>query len=59
MLHATCMQGTQVDFRLSVVESQIGNLTFDLSFGHNLCFKCQNDIKNFSIQWIFTLVIAP
>jgi hypothetical protein len=25
-----------------VVGSQIGNLILDLSFGHNLCFKCPN-----------------
>ncbi len=25
-----------------MVGSQIGNLTFGLSFGHNLCFKCPN-----------------
>ncbi len=25
-----------------MVESQIGNLTLDLSFGHNLCFRCPN-----------------
>jgi hypothetical protein len=25
-----------------VVESQIANLILDFSFGHNLCFKCQN-----------------
>jgi hypothetical protein len=57
-----------------VVGSQIGNLTTDPSFGHNLCFKylnmsCEpildiyvprafNDIKNFSTQWILTPVIA-
>ncbi len=26
-----------------MVRSQIGNLTFDLSFGHNLCFKYPNE----------------
>jgi hypothetical protein len=25
-----------------MVGSQIGNLTLDLSFGHNLCFRCSN-----------------
>jgi hypothetical protein len=29
-------------FWLLVVTSQISNLTLDLSFGHNLCFKCPN-----------------
>jgi hypothetical protein len=33
MWHATCMQGNHGDFRLLVVESQIGNLTLSLSFG--------------------------
>ncbi len=42
MLHATCTQGRRVDSRLLVVGSQIGNLTPNLSFGHNLCFKCPN-----------------
>ncbi len=40
--HATCTQGNRVDSRLFVIESQIVNLTFDLSFGHNLCCKCAN-----------------
>jgi hypothetical protein len=39
MWRATCTQGNQGDYRLSVVESQ---LIPDLSFGHNLCFKCPN-----------------
>jgi hypothetical protein len=34
MCYATCT--------LLVIGSQIGNLTLDLSFGHNLCFKCLN-----------------
>jgi hypothetical protein len=42
MSHATCTQGNWSDFQLLVVESQIVNLTFNLSFGHNLCFKCPN-----------------
>jgi hypothetical protein len=42
MWHATCMQGNQGNSRLLVVGSQIGNLTPDLSFGHNLCFKNPN-----------------
>jgi hypothetical protein len=40
--HATCTQGNQVDSQLPMVESQIGSLTLDLSFGHNLCWKCPN-----------------
>jgi hypothetical protein len=43
MWHATYMQGSQVDSRLLVVESQTANLTPNLSFGHNLCFKCPNE----------------
>jgi hypothetical protein len=42
MLHTTCMQVNQGDSRLLVVESQIDNLTPDLSFGHNSCFKYPN-----------------
>ncbi len=38
--HATCTQGNQGDSRLLVVRSQIANLTFGFSFGHNMCFKC-------------------
>jgi len=36
------MQGSRVDSQLLVVGSQIANLTPNLSFGHNLCFKCPN-----------------
>jgi len=39
MLHATCTQGNQGDYRFLVVGSQIGDLTPTLPFGHNLCFK--------------------
>ncbi len=42
MWHATWTQGNPVDSWLLVIGSQIGNLTPDLSFGHNLCFKCPN-----------------
>jgi hypothetical protein len=42
MWHVACMQGNWGDSRLLMVESQIGNLTPDTSFGHNLCFKCPN-----------------
>jgi hypothetical protein len=42
MSHATCTQGNQGDSWLLMVRSQIANLTFDPSFGHNLCLKCPN-----------------
>jgi hypothetical protein len=44
MWHATFMQGNQGNFWFLVVKSQIGNLTLDPSFGHNLCFKCSNGL---------------
>jgi hypothetical protein len=75
MLHTTYTQGNRINSRLLVVKNQIANLTFDLSFGHNLCLNCPNesyepiltstfqyifnDIKNFSIQCVLTLEIAP
>jgi hypothetical protein len=40
MWHATYTQGNQGDSKLLMISSQIANLTPDLSFGHNLCFKC-------------------
>jgi len=42
ILHATCKRGNRGDSWLLVVGSQSANLTPDLSFGHNLCFKCPN-----------------
>ncbi len=42
MSHATYTQGNWVDSWLLVIGSQIANLTFDFSFGHNLCFRCPN-----------------
>jgi hypothetical protein len=42
MWPATYMQGSLVDSWFLVVESQIGNLIPDLSFGQTLCFKCPN-----------------
>jgi hypothetical protein len=42
MWHTTFTQINQGDSRVLVVESQIGNLTPSLSFGHNLCFKYEN-----------------
>jgi hypothetical protein len=41
--HVACTQGNRVDSRLLMVGSQTVNLTPDLSFGHNLCFKCSNE----------------
>jgi len=43
MFHVTFTQGNRDDSWLLVVESQIANLIFSLSFGHNLCFKCPNE----------------
>jgi hypothetical protein len=43
MLYATCTQGNWGESQLLVVENQIVKLTTDLSFGHNLCFKCPNE----------------
>ncbi len=44
MWHAICTQGNRGDSWLLVVRSQIVNLTLDPSFGHNLCFKCSNEL---------------
>jgi len=57
MSHATCTQGNRVDSRLLMVGSQIVNLIPDLSFGHNLCFRCPNGwckpILNIYISIVF------
>jgi hypothetical protein len=42
MLHATCTWGNKVDSWLLVVGNQIANLTPNISFYHNLYFKCPN-----------------
>jgi hypothetical protein len=42
MLHTTWMQENHGDSWLLVVGNQITNLTPNLSFGHNLCFKSPN-----------------
>jgi hypothetical protein len=42
MWHVNCMQENLGDSKLLVIESQIGNLTPDSSFDHNLCFKNPN-----------------
>jgi hypothetical protein len=58
MSHATYTRGDRVNSRLLVVGSQTVNLIFDLSFGHNLCFRCSNGSKpilnifvSISFQW--------
>ncbi len=43
MSHVACTQGNRVDSWLLVVRNQIANMTSDLSFGHNLCFRCPNE----------------
>jgi hypothetical protein len=40
--HFTCTHRNQVDSQLLVVGSQIVNLTPDLFFYHNLCWRCPN-----------------
>jgi hypothetical protein len=40
--HATCMHKIRVNSWLFVVGSQIVSLTPDLSFCHNLCYRCPN-----------------
>jgi hypothetical protein len=40
--HATCTQINQGNSGLLVIGSQIGSLTSNPSFGHNLCFKYPN-----------------
>jgi len=51
MSHITCTQGNQGNYQLLMVRSQIVSLIPDLSFGHNLCFKCPNgDASPFQIS---------
>jgi hypothetical protein len=42
MLHIIYTHINWVDSWLLMVMNQIANLTSDLSFGYNLCFKCSN-----------------
>jgi len=42
VLHVTCTHKSRVDSWLFMVGSQIGSLTFDLFFCHNLCWRCPN-----------------
>ncbi len=44
MLHATYTQGNRVDSWILMVRSQTANLTPNISFDHNLCFKCPNGL---------------
>ncbi len=73
LLHATCTHGSRVDSQLFMVGSQTANLTPNLSFCHNLCYKCpngscepilniytsifSNDIKNSSMQGVLISII--
>jgi len=43
MFHTIWRQVNRVNSWLFLVRSQIGNLTPDPSFGHNLCFRCPNE----------------
>jgi hypothetical protein len=64
MSHATCTQQNWVDSWLLVVGSQFASLTLNLSFDHNLCFRCPNgscepilDIYiSIIFQWFFELM---
>jgi hypothetical protein len=42
VLHSTCTHRDRVNSRLLVVGSQTANLTFGLSFNHNLFCRCPN-----------------
>jgi hypothetical protein len=42
MWQTTCTQGNWGDSQLSMIRSQIANLTFSLSFGYNLCLNYSN-----------------
>jgi len=42
MWHITCTQGSQGNFWFLMIKSQIDNLTFSHSFGHNLRFNDPN-----------------
>jgi hypothetical protein len=43
MLHIIWSQVNRVDSQRFLVGSQIGSLTLDPSFSHNLCFRCPNE----------------
>jgi hypothetical protein len=44
MWHVTCTYENLGDSSLLMVVNQIANLTLDLFFGHNLCFKYSNGL---------------
>jgi hypothetical protein len=50
MWHTTYKQVKQGDSWLLMVRNQIGTLTLDLSFGHNLCFKYPNGSCKFNLN---------
>ncbi len=59
MSHAPFTPENRVNSRLLVVGNQIVNLTPDLSFNHNLCFRCPNGwCNNSPNRWVLTLAIA-
>jgi hypothetical protein len=43
MWHVVCSQVNRVDSRPFLVGSQTGSSTPGPSFGHNLCFRCENE----------------
>jgi hypothetical protein len=43
VLHSQIGHREEVDSRILVVGSQTASWTPDLSFGHNLCFRCPNE----------------
>jgi hypothetical protein len=51
--HSTCTHRDRINSWLLVVESQIANLTPDLSFCYNLCYRCTNG----SCKLIFNIYI--
>jgi len=50
MWHATYTQVNQGDSRILMVGNQIGSLTPNLSFCHNLCFKYSNGSHEFNLD---------
>jgi hypothetical protein len=50
MLHSACTHRGRVDSRLLMVGSQTASLTPGLSFDHNLCCKCPNDLCEASLD---------
>jgi hypothetical protein len=54
--HSTCTHWGGIDSRLLVVGSQTASLTPDLSFCHNLCYRCPNGSCE-TIFDIYTLIV--